>query len=193
MAEAAADPPRRTAPRDRDDPSMIDTVATPLAAEPAAATHTAVLRVVVADDHPLFRQAVCGAIGRHPGLTLVGEAADGEEALALIDALEPDVAVLDHRMPGLTGADVCRALQEREKPPVTALLMLSAFEDTELVWDAASRGAAGYIGKTASQAAICEAIERVGRGGIAFTESTGRAVAEGLAQHFGSGGARPRR
>lgn len=170
---------------------MIDPALTTSAARalPAAAsstgTHAAVLRVVVADDHPLFRQAVCGAIARHPGLTPVGEAGDGHEALALIDRLEPDVAVLDHRMPGLTGAQVCGILQAREQPPVTAVLMLSAFEDTEIVWGAASAGAAGYIGKSASQAAICTAIEQVGRGGIAFTETTGRAIAEGFAQHFG--------
>jgi len=146
---------------------------------------TAVLRVVVADDHPLFRQAVCGAIDRHPGMTLVGEAADGDAALALIDALEPDVAILDHRMPGRTGAEVCEALQARADRPATALLVLSAFEDAELVWGAVSSGAAGYIGKTASPAAICAAVEKVGRGGIAFTETTGRGVSEGFARHFG--------
>ena len=152
----------------------------------AAGTHTAVLRVVVADDHPLFRQAVCGAIDRHPGLALVGEADDGREALELIDALEPDVAVLDHRMPEMTGAQVCDALQAREHPPATALLMLSAFEDSELVWAAVSFGASGYIGKTAPQSAICDAIEQVGRGGIAFTETTARGVAGGFARHFGT-------
>ncbi len=146
---------------------------------------TAVLRVLVADDHPLFRQAVCGAIARHPGLMLVGEAGDGRQALELIDELEPDVAVLDHRMPEMTGAEVCEALQAREQRPRTATLMLSAFEDGELVWGAVSSGAAGYIGKGASPSAICEAIEEVGRGGIAFTETTGRGLAEGFAQHFG--------
>jgi len=171
----------------------------PAASEPAvlagldrsSGAHTAVLRVVVADDHPLFRQAVCGAIARHPGLALVGEAADGTEALALIDALEPDVAVLDHRMPGMSGAEVCEALQAREDRPATALLMLSAFEDSELVWGAVSSGAAGYIGKSASQTAICDAIERVGRGGIAFTPTTGRGISEGFAQHFGRASASP--
>jgi two-component system nitrate/nitrite response regulator NarL len=165
----------------------------PVAAEPetlpilprGGGSHTAVLRVVVADDHPLFRQAVCSAIARHPGLALVGEAADGEEALALIDALEPDVAVLDQRMPGLRGADVCEALQARADRPATALLVLSAFEDSELVWGAVSSGAAGYIGKGASQPAICDAIEQVGRGGIAFTETTSRGIAEGFSRHFG--------
>jgi len=172
---------------------MTIPVSAPEAIEPAvlaaldrpSGTHTAVLRVIVADDHPLFRQAVCSAIARHPGLALVGEAADGQEALDLIDGLEPDVAILDHRMPGMSGAEVCEALQAREDRPATALLMLSAFEDAELVWGAVSSGAAGYIGKSASQGAICDAIERVGRGGIAFTPTTGRGISEGFAQHFG--------
>jgi two-component system nitrate/nitrite response regulator NarL len=165
-------------------PATIDPAVLP-GLDRSSGSHTAVLRVVVADDHPLFRQAVCGAIERHPGLALVGEAADGEEALALIDALEPDVAVLDHRMPGLSGAQVCEALQARDSRPATALLMLSAYEDGELVWGAVSAGAAGYIGKGASQAAICDAIEQVGRGGIAFTPTTGRGISDGFAQHFG--------
>ncbi len=136
----------------------------PVAAEP--------LTVLIADDHPLFRRGVARAIGRRPGLTLVGEALDGREALELIDVLRPDVAVLDHRMPGLTGVEVCTALRERPDPPPTALLLLSAFEDTGIVADAVAAGAAGYVGKTASQGAICEAIERVGRGELAFTEAT---------------------
>jgi two-component system nitrate/nitrite response regulator NarL len=145
----------------------------------------AVLRVVVADDHPLFRQTICGAIARHPGFSLIGEAADGAEAIELIDTLQPDVAVLDHRMPELTGAEVCEVLQAREERPRTALLVLSAFEDSELVWGAVMSGAAGYIGKSAPQADILDAIEQVGRGGIAFTETTGRRISEGFAEHYG--------
>lgn len=147
--------------------------------------HTAVLRVVIADDHPLFRQAVRGAIERYPGLVLVGEAENGRQAIELIDTLEPDVAVLDHRMPNLTGAEVCEILQGRENRPATVLLMLSAFEDADLVWGAVSSGAAGYIGKGASPTAICGAIEQVGRGGIAFTKSTSSSITEGFARHFG--------
>ncbi|MBA2348459.1 MAG: response regulator transcription factor [Solirubrobacterales bacterium] len=147
--------------------------------------HTAVLRVVIADDHPLFRQAVRGAIERYPGLALVGEAEDGQQALELIDTLEPDVAVLDHRMPALTGAEVCEVLHGREYRPATALLMLSAFEDADLVWGAVSSGAAGYIGKGASPNDICKAIEEVGRGGIAFTPSASSSITEGFARHFG--------
>jgi two-component system nitrate/nitrite response regulator NarL len=127
---------------------------------------TAVLRVLVADDHPLFRQAVCGAIARHPRLALVGEAGNGHEALELIDELKPDVAVLDHRMPGMTGAEVCEALQRESRTGRTALLMLSAFEDSELVWGAVSSGAAGYSARALAGRDL-RAIEQVGRGGIA--------------------------
>jgi two-component system, NarL family, nitrate/nitrite response regulator NarL len=170
---------------------MTETITAPAAEQalpalaPRAGAHTAVLRVLVADDHPLFRHAICAAIERHPGLALVAQAADGTEALELIDALEPDVAVLDHRMPGLTGAEVCEALQAREDRPATSLLILSAFEDAELVWGAVSSGAAGYIGKSGSPDAICAAIEQVGRGGIAFTTTTGRAISDGFARHMG--------
>ncbi len=128
--------------------------------------------VLIADDHPLFRRGIARAVARQPGLKLVAEAQDGREALELIDALEPDIAVLDHRMPELTGVEVCAALGAREAPPPTALLLLSAFEDGEIVADAVRCGAAGYVGKSESQGTICRAIEEVGRGGIAFTERT---------------------
>ena len=130
------------------------------------------LTVLVADDHPLFRGGIARAIARHPMLRLVAEAQDGAQAVELIDALEPDVAVLDHRMPAMTGVEVCALMHAREEPPGTALLLLSAFEDGEIVAAAVGAGAAGYVGKTASQAEICEAIEQVGRGGIAFTRRT---------------------
>ncbi len=139
--------------------------------------------VLIADDHPLFRRGVARAIRRHPGLTLVGEATDGREALALIAALEPDVAVLDHRMPELSGVEVCAQLRLRPYPPETAVLLLSAFEDPDIVSAAVSGGAAGYVGKTASQGEICEAIEHVGRGGIAYTTL----AADGLSRSLGRG------
>jgi len=147
---------------------LTDGTAAPTEAPDAFAPVT----VLIADDHPLFRRGMARAVARHPGLRLVAEAQDGREALELIDALEPDVAVLDHRMPGLTGVEVCAALAAREDPPPTATLLLSAFEDGEVVADAVRCGAAGYVGKTEPQSVVCRAIEDVGRGGIAFTERT---------------------
>jgi two-component system nitrate/nitrite response regulator NarL len=130
------------------------------------------LKVVIADDHPLFRRGLARAIHRHSRFELVGEAADGREALALIDALEPDVAVLDHRMPHLSGVEVCAQLGLRAESTRTRVLLLSAFEDPDIVASAVAGGAAGYVGKSAAQGDICLAIERIGRGGIAYTAAT---------------------
>jgi two-component system nitrate/nitrite response regulator NarL len=128
--------------------------------------------VVLADDHALFRRGMARAIERHPNLRLVAQAGDGREALELVEALQPDVAVLDHRMPHLTGVEVCARLHDAPEPPATAVLLLSAFEDGDIVADAVRCGAAGYVGKTESQRDVCRAIEDVGRGGLAFTERT---------------------
>ncbi len=154
------------------DRCMPSTVIRPAAAP--APTRDEPLTVLVADDHPLFRRGIARAIERDPGLRLVGEATDGREALGLIAALAPDVAVLDHRMPELSGVEVCAQLRLRPEP-ATAVLILSAFEDGEIVSAAVASGAAGYIGKTASQAEICAAIECVGTGGISYRA---RAAAE---------------
>ena len=138
-----------------------------------ARTEQAPVSVLIADDHPLFRRGIARAIHRHPALELVAEAADGEEALELIALFEPDVAVLDHRMPGLSGVAVCAALRRRPTRLRTAVILLSAFEDADIISAAVRSGAAGYLGKSASQGAICDAIERVGRGGVAFASANG--------------------
>lgn len=151
---------------------------------------TGPLRVVIADDHQLYRQAIARAIERHPDLVLVGEAADGDEALGLIATLQPDVAVLDHRMPGLTGTEVSELLHDEDDPLPTAVLILSAFEDDDLVWNAVGAGASGYIGKTASHGAVCDAILAVGGGGVAYTERTAAAVDAGFDRLFGRYGPR---
>jgi two-component system nitrate/nitrite response regulator NarL len=147
----------------------------PAPAPPAPAADGEPLRVLVADDHPLFRRGVARAVARHPALTLVAEACDGREALELIDAVEPDVAVLDQRMPHLSGTDVVAALHARPDPPGTALLLLSAFEDADLVAGAVRAGASGYVGKTATQGEICDAILRVGAGELAWEAGDVRA------------------
>jgi two-component system, NarL family, nitrate/nitrite response regulator NarL len=156
---------------------MATALRTENAPEPAAAPRgLEPLTVVIADDHPLFRRGLARAIRRAPLLELVGEAADGREALSLIATLDPEVAVLDHRMPELSGIDVCAELRLRPEASRTNVLLLSAFEDAEIVASAAACGAAGYVGKSASQGDICEAIERVGRGGMAYPAGTSAGV-----------------
>ena len=119
-------------------------------------------RVLVADDHPLYREGVIRAIRERPDLELVAECDDGREALDRIKELRPDVAVLDVKMPGLDGTGVLNAV-EREQLP-TRVAFLSAYLDGAVVYSAVSGGAAAYLSKEADRAEICDAIAAVARG-----------------------------
>ena len=125
-------------------------------------------KVVLADDHPLFRDGLSRAISSHLGLELVGEASDGPEALALIEEFDPDVALLDIKMPGLDGIEVCASVARRVSRPATRIVLLSAYLEPSLVWRAAVAGAAGYLSKEASRNDICDALVDVALGGTAF-------------------------
>jgi two-component system nitrate/nitrite response regulator NarL len=118
--------------------------------------------VVVADDHPLFREGIERAVRERPELELTGSAQDGREALALIRELQPAVAVLDLRLPGLDGLQVLTAITRAGMP--TRVLVLSASGDPELVYRAVQAGAAGYFRKEADRHTILDAISAVARG-----------------------------
>jgi two-component system nitrate/nitrite response regulator NarL len=120
------------------------------------------VRVLVADDHPMFRDAMARAVRERPTLELVGDAADGRVALRLARELAPDVLLLDARMPELDGLQVLNALRREASP--TRVLLLSAFTDGALIHEALSAGAAGYLPKSSERDDVCEAIERVARG-----------------------------
>ena len=118
--------------------------------------------VLVADDHPLFRDGIVRAVRERPDLNLVGEAADGQSALDLIRRLAPAVAVLDFSLPQLDGLEVLNAL--RRDGLGTRVLMLSASTEGEIVFRAVSEGAAGYLPKSATREAVCDAVVAVARG-----------------------------
>jgi two-component system nitrate/nitrite response regulator NarL len=118
--------------------------------------------VVVADDHPLFREAIERAVRERPELELVGSAADGRAALEQIRELGPRVAVLDLRLPGLDGLQILNALTRDGVP--TRVIFLSATGDPEVVYSAVQGGAAGYFSKEADRSAIVDAITAVARG-----------------------------
>src|SRR6478609_3485699 len=120
------------------------------------------VRVFVADDHPMYREGLCRAIKERPDLELVGESADGRTALPEIRRLTPDVAVLDVRMPGLTGTEVLNAIA-RERIQ-TRVVFLSAHVDSELVYRAVALGAAAYLSKEADRSTIFDAVVAVARG-----------------------------
>jgi two-component system nitrate/nitrite response regulator NarL len=120
------------------------------------------VRVVVADDHPLYRRAVTDAVKARPDLELVGEACDGREALERIRSDAPDVALLDMRMPEMDGLGVLNAVVRDELP--TRVIFLSAHIESSTAFTAVGGGAAGYLAKNARAEAICDAIAAVARG-----------------------------
>lgn len=120
------------------------------------------IRVVIAEDHPLYRDGLVRAISSDPQLELIGEAPDGLEAERLIAETEPDVALLDVKMPGAGGIEVCERIAGRGL--ATRVVMLSAYLDPNLVAHALEAGASAYLGKDASREDICDAIARLGEG-----------------------------
>ena len=120
------------------------------------------IRVLLADDHPAVRAGVRGALEKAPDIVVVAEAGDGEEALRLIEALRPDVALLDCHLPGLEGAQVAEAIRERGLP--VRVLALSAYKDDRYVYGMLQAGAAGYLLKEEAPERIVEAVRAVASG-----------------------------
>jgi two-component system, NarL family, nitrate/nitrite response regulator NarL len=136
------------------------------------------VRVLVAEDHPLFRQAVVRMVKERPDFEVVAETADGREALAAIRTLRPDVAVLDLKMPGLDGVQVLDALTREGDG--TRVVLLSAYLDGATAFEAVAAGAAAYLSKDADGARIADAIAAVARGETVI----GQEVQSGLAQQI---------
>jgi two-component system nitrate/nitrite response regulator NarL len=139
------------------------------------------VRVLVADDHPLYRDGIVRAIKQRPDLELVGEAGDGREALASIQEIEPDVAVVDFNLPSLSGIQVVTALTDIGSR--VQVLMLTAYTDSELVYDAIAAGARGYLLKDIDRRTICDAITAVARGKTVFSPDIHDSIAEQIRAH----------
>ena len=118
--------------------------------------------VFVADDHPVFRDGLIRALRSRPEFELVGESSDGRGALEALRELQPDVALLDVKMPGLDGPSIAHALRRDRLP--TRVVLISAHAPSELVYRAISLGAAAYLSKEASREEICDTVAAVARG-----------------------------
>lgn len=120
------------------------------------------VRVVVGDDHPLFREGVVRALSLSGSVNVVGEADDGAAALELIKAHLPDVALLDYRMPGMDGAQVAAAVRSYELP--TRVLLISAHDEPAIVYQALQQGAAGFLLKDSTRTEIVKVLNRIACG-----------------------------
>lgn len=122
------------------------------------------IRILIADDHGVLRAGLRALLDAEPDLQVVGEAADGQETLYLADELCPDVVLLDISMPGPSGVEVVRRLNETL--PDARVLILTVHEDENLLRATLRLGAAGYIGKRAVESELINAIRAVWRGDV---------------------------
>lgn len=121
-----------------------------------------VIRLLIADDHVLFRKGLCQALVQEPDLDVVGEAADGNEAITKAVSLKPDVVVMDLSMPVLGGIEAAR--QIRRQQPEVSVLILTAYDDDENLLSAIAAGASGYVLKDVAPSELAEAIRACARG-----------------------------
>lgn len=138
------------------------------------------MRILLADDHPVYREGLAGLLAATPDLTVVGQAATGLQAVTLAEALTPDVVVLDLNMPELNGVDAARRIVG--SAPHTAVLILTMYDDDALVFQAIQAGARGYVLKAAEPATVLAAIRSVAHGEAIF----GAALAQRLSAWFGA-------
>jgi len=120
------------------------------------------IRIVLADDHPILRVGIRDLLDEQSDMEVVGEAANGDEAIRLVNTLKPDVLLLDMNMPGKSGVEVAREIVKRHRS--LRILALSAYDDVAYVKGLMTCGAAGYVTKEQSPQIIIEAIRAVVQG-----------------------------
>jgi DNA-binding NarL/FixJ family response regulator len=134
------------------------------------------LRVLVVEDHPLFRKGVVALLAAEPDLEVAGTAGSGEEAVVLAADLRPDVVLMDLQLPGMSGIEATRAIAAAD--PAARVLVLSLFEDEDSVFLALRAGARGYVLKDAGEEELTGAIRAVARGEAIFSRAiAGRVLA----------------
>lgn len=139
---------------------------------------TPALRLLIADDQPLIRRGLALMLGAEEGIEVVGQAADGQQALALAHALNPDVVVMDLQMPRMGGVAATRQLAQ--ELPRVRVVVLTTFDDDELVFEAVRAGAQAYLLKDAEEAEVLETVRAVHRGESRLSPSVARKVLEQL-------------
>jgi signal transduction histidine kinase/DNA-binding NarL/FixJ family response regulator len=119
-------------------------------------------RVLVVDDHPVFRTGIAELLGREPGMRVVGQVGTGQECLGAVELLKPDLVLLDLSLPDISGVEVARHLGETAEPPV--VLVTSAFTEGKSVAEALDAGARGYVSKSIAGSELVDAIRATLRG-----------------------------
>jgi DNA-binding NarL/FixJ family response regulator len=142
------------------------------------------VRILIADDHELFRRGLAAELKPVPGWVVVGEAANGREAVELAAALKPDLIVLDLTMPELNGLEAARRIIAVE--PAARVLILTAHESDELVREVLRAGAKGYVLKSDAGRILVAALQALLGGGSFFTSNVARIVLDGYLRNESS-------
>jgi two-component system response regulator DevR len=119
-------------------------------------------RIILVDDHEVVRLGLKSLLERHPQFEVVGEAGSARDALEQVAALEPDVVVMDIRLPGTSGIEACEQIVDQH--PNTKVIMLTSYAEDEMLFSAIRAGASGYVLKQIASEELVKAIEAVGRG-----------------------------
>jgi NarL family two-component system response regulator LiaR len=141
---------------------------------------SAPIRVLIADDHAIVREGLRGLISSEPGMVVVGEAADGEEAVSQACALQPDVILLDLVMPRKGGLEAI--VEITQKHPEAHILVLTSFAEDDKVFSAIKSGALGYLLKDSSPADLLQAVREVSRGESSLHPTIARKLIRELGQ-----------
>jgi DNA-binding NarL/FixJ family response regulator len=135
------------------------------------------IRILIVDDHAILREGVRALLQTHEDLDVVGEASDGQEAIAAVERLDPDVVLMDIAMPGLGGIEASLELKKLGRR--TRILILSQYEDREYVRRLLKAGVSGYVLKKSAGAELAGAIRAVHKGGLVLDPEVARtAMAE---------------
>jgi len=133
-----------------------------------------VIRVVVADDHPIVRAGLVGLLDAADGIAVVGAASDGVEVVDLVETERPDVVLMDMRMPRRDGDEATAML--RESVPATRVIVLTTYESDDVIMRAIAAGASGYLLKAAPEAELIAGIRAVAAGEVALAPSVARVL-----------------
>jgi DNA-binding NarL/FixJ family response regulator len=134
------------------------------------------LRLLIADDQPLIRRGLALMLAAEPGIEVVGQAADGVEAVEQAQRLAPDVVIMDLQMPRASGVVATREITARQ--PATRVVVLTTFDHDDLVFDAIRAGAQAYLLKDATEAEVLETVRAVHRGESRLSPAIARKVME---------------
>lgn len=122
-----------------------------------------IIRLLIVDDHPLMREGIAAVVQSQPDVTVVGEAANGAEAVELFGRLQPDVTLMDLQMPGMDGVQAIQAIRSQWRK--AQILVLTTYQGDVQAWRALKAGAAGYLVKSSLRTALLDAVRSVHAGG----------------------------